>query len=59
MKRIYAFIAVMTAVSVLAIAGCQKQEAQKPAEQPAVATAAPESEVTPTVPAEPVAPEHK
>ncbi len=51
MKKILAIIAVAMVAATFALAGCQKQEAPKPAEQ-----SAPTSTMTTTAPA---APEHK
>ena len=39
MKKISAIIAVLAVATAFAFAGCQKQEAPKPAEQPAMAPA--------------------
>jgi hypothetical protein len=47
MKKIHAIIAVLTVASIFAVAGCQKQEAPKPAESSAVT-----STTTTTAPAE-------
>lgn len=49
MKKIYAIITVAMIAATFALAGCQKQEAPKPAEQSAVTTTA-----TTTAPAAPM-----
>lgn len=58
MKKIFALIAVLALAASFAVAGCQKQEAQKPAEQPTAAPAAPGQGTAPAAPA-PAAPEKK
>ena len=57
MKKILAIIAVATVAAVFAFAGCQKQEAPKPAEQTAptsTVSSAVTSTATSTVPAAPM-----
>ncbi len=51
MKKISAIIAVLAVALAFVFAGCQKQEAPKPAEQPAMS--APSSTATTTAPAMP------
>jgi len=50
-KKIYAIIAVLAVAAVFAFAGCQKQEAPKPAEQSAVTSTMTTTEA-PAAPAE-------
>ncbi len=61
MKKISAIMAAFVVAALFAFAGCQKQEAPKPAEQSAVTSTATGtmSAPTTTAPAAPAAPVHK
>jgi len=55
MKKISAIIAVLAVAAAFAFAGCQKQEATKPASMPAMSpSSAPSSTMTTTAPMAPM-----